>query len=171
MPQLQANDVRYFYKFSSEPISGQMNKIAFEGDTSLTSSANVQSTETKDGTIKGIGAPNQQISVVFPCMVGDDAYAGLKKAHLKREIIHVWRVELGNKNEDGSYPAMYFQAYVPTFSPTEAVGQGVTLTEQLEVNGVGKDGTLAEADIPTGAFDGDYTFAKPTEAGTDTEQG
>lgn len=168
MPQVQGNKVRYFYKFDWEAEDGPMNKIAFEGDTSLTSSANVQSTETKDGFLKALGTPNQQISIVFPCIQGDDAYEGLKRSCFEARIIHVWRVEIGNKNEDGTYPTTYFQAYVPTFSPQEQVGQGVTLTEQLEVNGIGKDGTLSDDDLPDSAVEGDYDFANPKDVGETT---
>ncbi|AYE38405.1 hypothetical protein D1B17_07045 [Companilactobacillus zhachilii] len=180
-----ADKIIYLYKrFMHEPLANKAHILGQQGATSGTNARAVQSTATKRGTAKGVGAINQQrtVDVIFddPAKNGKDLYWDLYAAWQKGELIGLWRVDLNTLH--GTKPnrkvqAQYSQSYVPNLPNTEALGGIVTSNLQFEVNGVERALNsdenafeLNEADFEDGVLDDldkYYNYAHPSDIGTE----
>lgn len=180
-----ADKIIYLYKrFMHEPVANKAHILGQQGATSGTNTRNVQSTATKRGTAKGVGAINQQrtVDVIFddPANNGKDLYWDLYAAWQKGELIGLWRVDLNTLH--GTKPnrkvqAQFSQSYVPNLPNTEALGGIVTSNLQFEVNGVERAINsdenafeLDESDFEDGVLDDldkYYNWAHPSDIGTE----
>lgn len=179
-----ADQILYFYKrIEKEPLNAKAHLLGQQGATSGTNSRNVQSTQTKRGTAKGVGAINQQrtVDVIFsnPEKNRKDLYWDLFAAWQNGELIGLWRVDLNTlhgKKPDRAAQAQFSESYVPNLPNTEALGGIVTSNLQFEVNGmeraINSDENafeLFENDLDAGVLDGldkYYNFAHPGDIGT-----
>jgi len=180
-----ADKIIYLYKrFMHEPVANKAHILGQQGATSGTNTRAVQSTATKRGTAKGVGAINQQrtVDVIFddPANNGKDLYWDLYAAWEKGELIGLWRVDLNTLH--GTKPnrkvqAQFSQSYVPNLPNTEALGGIVTSNLQFEVNGVERAINsdenafeLDESDLDDGVLDDldkYYNWAHPSDIGTE----
>lgn len=181
-----ADKIIYLYKrFMHEPLANKAHILGQQGATSGTNTRAVQSTATKRGTAKGVGAINQQrtVDVIFddPAKNGKDLYWDLYAAWQKGELIGLWRVDLNTLH--GTKPnrkvqAQFSQSYVPNLPNTEALGGIVTSNLQFEVNGVERAINsdenafeLDESDFEDGVLDDldkYYNWAHPSDIGTES---
>lgn len=114
-------------------------KIAYQTNHDTSSSMEVSKEPTKDGIIVSTGQIEQSINVTTYLSNEDGDIDNLKDAHEEAKLIELWDID-SNKDDDGKYPATYYQAYLTEITETAEAEGAVEVELTFEVTGIGKRG-------------------------------
>lgn len=175
---IDSNKILYYYKLSTWDKAEKAKILGLQGATSGTNSKQLQTTQTKQGSIKTAGTKNQQRVVAAYYQQDSDLYKDLKSAWKDDDtIVHLYRVDLNTvSGETGKRTAEceYSQCLLPNLPFTEGLSSALTSSLTFEVNGIAQDGVIGESEFEEGAFDQGrafYDFMKPTEVGESVASG
>lgn len=150
-------------------------KIALQTEHEITSTRDTNTTPTKDGGVKSLGAIEQEISLTF-YLAHSDELDRLKDAQEQGEIVEIWDVIAEEPDTEGKYKASYYQAYISEIGEAAPTDDGVEVSITLGVEGYGKRGRTALTDEQAEVLD--YIFVEatagtvqPTEPGSETSEG
>lgn len=150
------------WRFLKDAATKPGTKIALQTEHETTSTRDANTTPTKDGGIKSLGAIEQEISATF-YLAHTDEVDRLKDAQEQGEIIEVWDVIADNPDTEGKYKATYYQVYVAEIGETAPTDDGVEVSVTLAVEGYGKRGRTPLTEEQEQVLD--YIFVEAT-AGT-----
>lgn len=150
------------WRYLEDAINKPGTKIALQTEHEITSTRDLNSTSTKDGTRKSLGAIEQEIALTF-YLAHSDELDRLKDAQEQGKVVEIWDVIAEEPDEQGEYKATYFQAYISEIGEAAPTDDGVEVSVTLGVEGYGKRGrtplTAEQEEVM------DYIFVKAT-AGT-----
>lgn len=167
MEGLEADKIFYGFKRPfAWKISDKIRLLGMQGATSQANSRTSQAIALKNGTLKGVGAANQQrtVDMIYPKQTnGFDYEAEIRQAWDNKETIDIWRLlfySMHGKKPHRKIRAQYAQTKLPNLPYTEALGGFVTSSLAFEVNGLerifnsaGNWFELDESAFPDGTFD------------------
>ncbi|AXY24906.1 phage major tail protein, TP901-1 family [Suicoccus acidiformans] len=121
---------------------GDATKIANQTTHSTSSSRDVNSQSTKDGTKRTLGAVEQEIEASVLLSTNDDVDK-LKEAHEEGKIVELWDINSVVKNVEGKYKATYYQGYISDIEDEAPSDDGIEVSITFAIEGVGQRGYTA----------------------------
>ena len=139
-------------------------KLALQTEHEVSSSRDVESTQTKDGTVRSLGIIEEEISASSLLPQGDVVLDEMEAAYQNGEIIQVWDADLSQAGTaPNTFKGKYFEVYMTEFTQSAGSEDNVEISMTFAVNGVGRKGDVT---VPTAIQDAVQYEFKDTAAVT-----
>lgn len=125
-------------------------KLALQIEHTITYDTNADSQMTKDGPINYDGGLTTSIEI-SAISTRDEVNEMLRQSVLKRELLEVWEIDLGNKTTDNKYKAKYGRGRLTEWEDPANVEEAAQFTTTFNIDGELQDGevTLTTDEIAT----------------------
>ena len=125
-------------------------KLALQIEHTITYDTNADSQMTKDGPINYDGGLTTSIEI-SAISTRDEVNEMLRQSVLKRELLEVWEIDLGNKTTDDKYKAKYGRGRLTEWEDPANVEEAAQFTTTFNIDGELQDGevTLTPDEIAT----------------------
>ena len=125
-------------------------KLALQIEHTITYDTNADRQMTKDGPINYDGGLTTSIEI-SAISTRDEVNEMLRQSVLKRELLEVWEIDLGNKTTDNKYKAKYGRGRLTEWEDPANVEEAAQFTTTFNVDGELQDGevTLTADEIAT----------------------
>lgn len=149
------------YRILGDDVDGI--KIAQQTEHSTSSTRDANSTATKDGNKRTLGAVEQEIELTTLLSNADDVDR-LYEAHEQGKKVELWEVDGSNKTESLEYKMTYYQGYITDIKKEAPTDDGVEVSFTFAIESYGKRGQAALSEEQQAVVD--YAFVKPYKGTT-----
>lgn len=166
----ETDNIQGMHQFLLYRIYGEKSdavKIAQQTSHSVSSSRDVETTATKDGTKRMLGNIEQEIEADVLLSRTQDV-DNLKEAQEQGKRVELWDINSMIKNEDGKFGATYYQGYVSEISAEAPTDEGVEVSITFAIEGYGKRGYTSLSEAQEKVLD--YAFTEANEAPKEFEE-
>lgn len=161
---VQGAKIMYLFRPLSKAATNDALAMAFVTENERTKSKDVETTQTKDGSILTPGATEGEITATAILSVEDTMAEELEDAMDNNEIMEIWEVNLDKPSDtDGKYKGKYFQGYMTEFSLSSSAEEHAEYSTTFALNGKGAKGDVTVSDAQKAVAE--YVFADSTKTG------
>jgi len=119
-------------------------KLAFQTEHEVSSSRDVDSTATKDGSVQSLGSIEQEISATSLLAKGSAELEAMEDAFENGEVVAVWDADLSQVGTaPDTFKGKYYETYMTEFSQSANSEDNVEVSMTFAVNGMGQKGDVA----------------------------
>lgn len=141
---VQGRKLVYLYRIKSEAATTSGTTLAFTTENGRTKSKDVDSTATKDGSIRTPGTAETEITATSILAKGDEMIDKLEDAMDNDELLEIWEANLEEPAVagDNKFKGMYFQGYITELEKTSSAEDFVECSLTFGINGSGVRGDV-----------------------------
>lgn len=152
---VQGKRVIYKYRLLDDAAKEDAFALAFVTENSTNISADSDSTQTKDGTIRTANAPEIEIQSTSILAKGDAKVDKIKDGCLNNKLFEIWEINLDRPaTTSNKYHGTYYQGYCSEHDASSDADDLAQLELTFSVNGKGADGecTVTDAELEAASY-------------------
>ncbi|WP_438467805.1 phage major tail protein, TP901-1 family [Streptococcus pluranimalium] len=151
---INGKDLIVFFRRFADRETQDAGKVRFQTEHTLNTEKETESTITKDGNVNTITDGESSGEFTSLAYREDDKetvnmWRELRKWYKANDLVEVWQVDLGSKDESGKYAVEYYQGYFSNFEISAPADGKVELSYEMAINGNGIEemDTLTESQL------------------------
>lgn len=152
---VQGKRIIYKYRLLEDASKEDAYALSFVTENSTNITADSDSTQTKDGTIRTANAPEIEIQSTSILAKNDTKLDKIKSGCLNNKLFEVWEINLDRPGStSGKYHGTYYQGYCSEHDGSSDADDLAQLELTFSINGKGADGecTVTDAELEAASY-------------------